>query len=141
MAAGIRESEESVFNMAFAYLKRIDRLLYFCQESGSKQDIDAWLNYLRAVYRELSVKLKDEEEDEILGKKEDGVINLNNLTKKDATFLKINCLFMDPSVKINNKSKILFLLDQLDVRMRKKLQQKGMLLPSKSDPKFAVLKR
>lgn len=136
-----KESEESVFNMAFAYLKRIDKLLYFCQESGTKQDIDAWLNYLRAVYRELAVKLTTDEEQEILGKREDGKADLSNPSADDATFLKINPLIMNPEIKVQNKGQILFLLDQLDVRIRRKLQQKGMLLPSKGDPRFAVLKR
>jgi len=136
------KSEESVFNMAFAYLKRIDRLLYFSQEAATKQDVNAWLNYLRAIYREVSVKLKtDEEEDKILGKKEDKKADLNNLTKEDATFLNINRLFNDLPTKAINKPKILFLLDQLDVKLRKILQKKGMLLPSKDDPLWAVTKR
>jgi len=137
----VKESEESVFNMAFAYLKRIDRLLYFCQEAAAKQDVDAWLNYLRCVYRELSVKLKKGEEDEILGTNEDKKIDMENLSYKDATFLNLNRLINDLLSRVQNKPMILFLLDQLDVKIRQKLQKKGMLLPSKDDPRFAVLKR
>lgn len=135
------ESEQSVFNMAFAYLSRIDRLLYFCQEAATKQNVDAWLTYLRAVNRELSVKLEDKEEEEIFGKLEDNKIDINNLKKEDATFMKINCLMNDARTRIQNKARILFLLDLLDIKIRQKLQKKGMLLPSKSDPRFAVTKR
>jgi len=139
------KSEESVFNMAFAYLKRIDRLLYFCQEAGTKQDIDAWLNYLRAVYREVSVKLvineKVNEENDILGTKQDLEMDLNNLTSKEANFRNINILINNLQTKNINKSRILFLLEQLDIKLRRQLQKKGMLLPSKDDPMWAVLKR
>ena len=110
-------------------------------ECATTQDVDSWLNYLRAVYRELAVKLTEDEEDEILGKSNGSKIDLNKLERKDATFLQINILVGNLSTKYQNKSKILFLLDQLDVKIRKKLQSKGMLLPSKSDPRFAVLKR
>lgn len=136
-----REGEESIFNMAFAYLQRIDRLLYFCQEAATKQDVDAWLNYLRAVFRELSVKLKPEEKEEILGIKRTEKINFNNLKEEDATFSNLNRLINDTQSRVNNKRIILFLLDELDMKVRAKLQKKGMLLPSKDDPRYAVTKR
>jgi len=136
-----REGEESIFNMAFAYLQRIDRLLYFCQEAATKQDVDAWLNYLRAVFRELSVKLKPEEKEEILGTKRTEQINLDNIKEEDATFRNLNKLVNNTLTRTNNKSKILFLLDELDMKVSAKLQKKGILLPSKDDPRYAVTKR
>jgi len=35
----------------------------------------------------------------------------------------------------------LFLLDKLEIKIRRKLQERGMLLPSKADPRFAILER
>jgi len=143
--AGERYSEESVFNMALAYLKRIDRILYFCQEAASRQDMDRWLTYLRGVYREVSVKLDDNEKKSVLGdplKK----INLKTLTddfieEKEANFKNIYFLINNRKLRISHKQIILFLIDALDVKIRGLLQKKGMLLPSKDDPNFAVLKR
>jgi len=139
------KSEESVFNMALAYLKRIDTLLYFCQEAALKQDKEKWLGYLRAIYRETSVKLKDDEKKEILGDPNEK-IDLETLTDKfieeeEANFKNIYFLMNNPELRTRYEQIILFLLDALDVKLRGKLQKKGMLLPSREDPRFAILKR
>jgi len=118
------ESNESVFNMAMAYLQRIDKLLYKAQESAQIQDIDSWLNYLYCIRRELSVKLIDEEE-----------VELKNM------LVNIKKIIQDPRKKITCRSEILGKLDEIDIYMRKKLQQRGMLLPNRSDPRFAILER
>ncbi len=134
--------EESVFNMALAYLKRIDKLLTLCQHSAFTGNTEGWLNHLRGVYREASVRLKEDERKEITGK--DQKINLktlldNNIQEKEATFKNINYLINDVRIKNQHKKTILFLLDSLEIKLRTKLQQKGMLLPSKQDPTKAVL--
>lgn len=138
-------SDESVFNMALAYLLRIDKLLYKCQEAAIEQNIDNWRNYLRAVYRELSVKLDPKEKEWINGSPDDKttIEELLNeyVTEEEATFLNINKLANNIHIRTKHKQKILFLLDALDVKIRSKLQQKGMLLPSKEDVRYAVTKR
>ena len=55
------DNQESVFNMALAYLKRIDRLLYMCSMASMSGDIERWNTTLRAVYRELAIKLSSKE--------------------------------------------------------------------------------
>ena len=124
MNMGQYNSEESFFNMAVAYLERIDKLLYKCQESAIGQNIDEWRNYLRALYREASVKLNDTERKEIEDK-----------------FKLVNNLANNPMSRSVRKQEILYALDLLDIHLRTKLQQKAMLLPSKSDPRYAVLNR
>ena len=124
MNMGQYNSEESFFNMAVAYLERIDKLLYKCQESAIGQNIDEWRNYLRALYREASVKLNDVERKEIEDK-----------------FKLVNNLANNPMSRSVRKQEILYALDLLDIHLRTKLQQKAMLLPSKSDPRYAVLNR
>lgn len=139
------KSEESFFNMALAYLTRIDKLLYRCQESAIKQDVNEWRQNLAAVFRELSIKLNENEEKEITGD-ESNVKDLkslldSNVTYKEATFANINYLANNPMIKLKYKSLILLLLDRLEIKIRRELQKKGMLLPSKSDPRYAVLNR
>ena len=118
------KSDESFFNMAIAYLERINKILYRCQEAAMTQNIDEWRNCLRALYRELSIKLKKIERDEV-----------------ETKFTEINNIANIPGLKITQRQKILFLLDQLDIHLRSKLQEKAMLLPSKSDPRYAILNR
>lgn len=117
-------TEESAFNMAFAYLKRIDKILYFCWFHSRQRNIDGWLQDLRALYRELSVKIKIEEDKDI----QDDFKAINKICNDRARFA-------------TEKKQVLFRLDQLEVKMRRLLQKRGMLLPSKSDPRFAILER
>ena len=137
--------EESVFNMALAYLKRIDKLLYLCQQAATQENMGEWIKYLRGVYREASVKLNDYEKKEIVGDYTEK-INLKTLTDsiitpEEANFKNIYYLINDPRLKIKNKSTILFLIDALEIKIRGKLQKKGMLLPSKDDPRMAITQR
>lgn len=141
----IHESEESVFNMAMAYLKRIDIILYKCQDAARRQDIDSWRIELRALWRELSVKIKTEEEKDILGDFKTKV-NLSRLLDsyiepEEATFKNVDYIANNIELKMKHKTIILYLLDALEVKMRRKLQEKNMLLPSRADPRFAVLER
>lgn len=120
----IFKSDESEFNMAFAYLKRIDTLLYACQDSALKYEPNSWLTNLRGVYRELSVKLKEPE-----------------MIELEKYFVEIYTILNDHANAYRNKSLALSKIDALDIKLRKKLQERGMLLPSKDDPRYAVLKR
>jgi len=138
------ESQESAFNFAVEYLKQISESLKMCSFASANEDPHEWSKWLRNCYRQLSVKLEDEEIAEIIGKND---VNLshkdiveNPQKKENINFRSIYHL-MQPQYYKTHKSIIMFLLDSLEVRIRRKLQQKGMLLPSKSDPKFAILER
>lgn len=117
-------TEESAFNFAVEYLRDISTSLKMCKQYASFGNIDGWVAWLRIVYRELSCKTNDDEDDDF-----------------DNDFRKINRLMNNPSTKLKNRVEILYLLDQLEKKIRKTLQKKGMLLPSKEDPRFAVLQR
>ena len=147
-------NEESVFNMALAYLKRIDKLLYFCNMSALNGDIVKWNNFLRAYYRELSIRFTEKEVEEIEGKApylididKDDKLNIseskamNNLTKDYANFSNINLLINNPKYFSLYRKQILFLLDALEIKLRRKMQEKGMGLPSKDDPRKAITQR
>lgn len=118
------KTDESAFNFALEYLKDISTSLKMCKQYASLSNTDGWLAWLRIVYRELACKTNETEDKEF-----------------DALFREINRLMNNPQNKIKNRTYILYLLDQLEIKIRKKLQAKGMLLPSKEDPRFAVLQR
>lgn len=139
------ESDQSVFNMAMAYLKRIDMLLYRSQEAALSQNLDTYWSYLRAIYREISVKLTNDEKKIINGDPKQRV-DLKSLldeeiTPEECNFKNINFLLNKKEIRFRFKTRILFLLDGLDIKLRGFLQQKGMLLPGRSDPRFAILER
>lgn len=147
-------NQESIFNMALAYLKRVDKILYLCNMSSLNGDISKWNNFLRAYYRELSIKFSDDEKEEVEGK-EPWLIDINknnflngieinllkNLKKEHANFQNINLLINNPRYLNKYRKQILFLLDALEIKLRGKMQEKGMGLPSKDDPRRAITRR
>jgi hypothetical protein len=118
------QSDESAFNFAVEYLKRISNALLMCEQYATIGSDTNWISWLRVVFRQLSCKTKPTEDEEF-----------------NQDFREINKLMNNPGDRIRNRSKILYMLDRLETKLRKKLQAKGMLLPSKEDPRFAVLQR
>lgn len=118
------ESEESVFNFAVEYLKGIKQSLECCKALAMQHNTRGWINQLRIVYRELSVKTNEEEDEDF-----------------EKLFEETYNLMKDEESEIENHSKIMRRLDALEIKLRKTLQNKGMLLPSKADPRFAILER
>lgn len=107
------EKKESVFHMASAYLARIDKLLYLSQEAALRYDADSWLNYLRAIERELSIEISAEEKEEI-----------------EKAFEAVTEISSDPERKTKEKQKLFFKLHILDKKLREIMQKKKMLLPA-----------
>lgn len=118
------ESEESAFNIGFDYLKVTLYSFVMCNQCASMKNIDGWYDWLRVAYRQASCKT-NETEDELI--------------EKD--FQEINKMLNDKVKRIREKNTILYKLDKLEIKLRKILQKKGMLLPSKDDPKYAILQR
>ncbi len=139
------QTEESIFNMAVEYLKGFNQSLKMCKLYSSRGDIDSWVTWLRTAYRELSIKLDDKEMESLKGDPQKK-IDLEKLTDQiieddEANFININFLMNKPKFKIQYKRTILYLLDTLEIKIRKLAQKKGMLLPSKSDPHYAITRR
>ena len=114
---------ESFFNMGVAYLKRIDKILYLCWMNSQAYNVAGWLSQLRALFRELSVKMSDTEQEDLL---------------KD--FTPINQI-VNSSVNPSNLNQVLSLLDKLEIKLRGIAQKKGMLLPGKEDQRLAITQR
>ena len=116
--------DESAFNFAAEYLKGVKENLTLCKVTAFNQDIDGWLKALRNLYRDITPLTKEKEDENI-----------------EEDFKQLYIQFNDEKNKRMNKAYILYLLDKLEIKLRKMLQQKGMLLPQKSDPRFAILER
>lgn len=116
------QSDESAFNFAIEYLKSINNSLNMCKSYAAEKNFRGWYDWLRIAFRESTVKLRDPEIDEF-----------NALFEEIADMMREN----DP----DNNSTLLSKLDFLEIKLRRIIQARGMLLPSKSDPKFAILER
>lgn len=131
----------SVFNMAMAYLTRIDKLLTQASFYSFHGDIDSWQKILRALYREVSIKLGKEEIPLIEGEEETMMAKGDKVTYKNSTFWNLNILLNDPASYKRRKREIMAMLDIIEQKLRRKMQEKDMLLPGKNDPRFAILER
>lgn len=118
------DTSQSAFNFAVGYLEQIKETLGLCNMAQMHHNPTLWINYLSVLHTQLSAKTNSTEDKDIF---------------KD--FSEINKLLNDPDDRVNKKGDILGKLRLLDMKLRKMLQKKGMLLPGKDDPKFAVLKR
>ena len=118
------KSEESVFNFAVDYLKGISNGLKMCEQCAAMGNAEGWVSWLRIVFRQLSAKTNDKEDDDF---------------NKD--FQRINGLINNPETRKTKRNTIFWLLDMLESKLRKTLQKKGMLLPGKENPYAAVTKR
>ena len=116
-------NSESYFNMGVAYLKRIDKILYLCWMNSQAYNVSGWLSQLRALFRELSVKMNLKEQEEIY-----------------TDFTPINQI-INVGVNSSNLNSILSKLDKLEIKLRGVAQKKGMLLPGKEDQSLAITQR
>ena len=131
--------EESIFNMALAYLKRIDRLLTLSTMHCMNNNIRGWSTSLVSLLRELSVKLTEEEYDKIDGTEVTlHEVKKNDIKREDCTMKNVNALINNPISFHNNKKEILYMMHHIEIKMRRQMQKKGMLLPSKDDPSKAI---
>jgi hypothetical protein len=150
----IEYNQESIFNMALAYLKRIDKLLYMCDIHSMNGDVYKWNSCLMIIFRELCIKLSKEERLDmegdyinIIDKDKDNQLDnneiylINSLSINNANFKNLNFLINNPVYMAKYKKQILFLLHELEMKIRIKMQEKGMLLPSKDDPRRAITQR
>ena len=114
-------SEQSAFNFGVSYLMQIDHSFKMATQASADKDLEGWCSWSRAVFRYLSAKLSTEEDQEFI-------------TLFNAVYEQINRNGLK-----RKRMQIGLLLDEIDRQLKKKLQSKGMLLPSKNDPKYAIL--
>lgn len=118
------ESNESAFNFAVEYLKSIKISFDQAKICAINRNIDGWYHWLLAAYREISLMTEEKEDEEI----EDKLKNINKMLN-------------NAEEKVTKIREILYELHLLEIKLRKLMQSKGMVLPKKSDPRYAVLDR
>ena len=91
-------------------------------------DIDGVVKQLRALYKEIYPKLKDDEK-QVYG-------------ELCEVILKAQALPADITRMMGalSKGKILFELEQVDIKLRYLADKHGLLMTNKEDPRFAALK-
>jgi hypothetical protein len=106
---------QNEFNMAVSYLNRLNSLFYIVDESSMKLQMDTWFHGLIAIFRELSTEMK---EDEI--KQFNTRINNINVEIQKSNQHSIR------TGKNNVKPQMYFLLNNLELDLRKVLKDSGL---------------
>lgn len=118
----IQNEEGESWNMAKAYLQRIDQILTACDLAQMKGDIKGWQGTLIALYKEIYPKLKPEEQHQ--------AEILENMMRKE-----IN----NPVIQRNKdpkKNKKFFSTEPLlvfELFLRTMLEKKNLLTPKTGD--------
>jgi len=60
----MKNETDPLFNMNLAYLERVNELLRICSDFSIKNNYVSWYNTIRAIYREISALLNEEEKEE-----------------------------------------------------------------------------
>jgi len=142
MADNTTAKSGSVFNMAVLYLTRIDKLLTQASYYSFHGDIYSWQKTLRGLYREVCIKLNGDEmkdidgDDKKLFNPDKDIINYSS-----SNFMNLNVLINNKKYYLIKRKGILYMLDNIEQKIRRKMQEKDMLLPGKNDPRFSILER
>jgi len=125
---------ESKFNAGIAYLMRIDKILTCCWQASFAGDYMSWYKHLTTLYRELVVKLKDNEDKSIWGKTEDKFdVDKNEITRENSTFINLHRIMNNRTHQKTKIKEIMLMLSLIEVKIRLLAQSKSMLLPNKMD--------
>tara|TARA_R100001132_G_scaffold12993_1_gene11958 strand:+ start:115 stop:492 length:378 start_codon:yes stop_codon:yes gene_type:complete len=117
------EQDKSAYNMAIAYLQRIDELLKLCNESSINNRVDVWFHAVKALYRELCPFMNY--------KKKEEIEKLLDRCYKSQTDLRTK----QPIKSFDSN-----LLGKAEILLRELMSRKGLLVPKADDPSQAVLK-
>jgi len=138
------ESDESAFNFAVAYLKRVNDLMYVSAEAKAQRELRRWFDTIRATFGEVRIKFNTKEIRELMELEkiitkifmENPEIDLGDYKE---VFIRGRLVHI-PNHLIK-REELFNLIDDYDYKIRKLADNYGMLLPGKSDPRFAILKR
>jgi hypothetical protein len=120
----IPETEhKSAFNMAIAYLSRLDELLKLSNESAIKNKVDVWYPTVKALYRELCPFMDEKKKEEIKN-----LLDGCHSTQRDLR------------TKQPIKSYDYGGLEKAEILLRELMSKKGLLVPRADDPAQAILK-
>lgn len=138
------ESQESVFNFAVAYLKKVNELLYIAAEAQGQRDLRRWFDVLRVIGENVYMKFKESEIEELqlMDDKIEKVFRENQeINFGDYKFV----IVMGKARKVPNypleREQLYDMIKLYQRRILKLADKYGLLLPGKSDPRFAVLER
>lgn len=123
----MEERQQSEFNMAVAYLNRLNLLFYAADEAAMGLDLYTWQHCLWVLFRELSTEMKEDEINKFTGDIEAAAEQVNtNITKTSRTG------------KTEVQPELYKRLHDLELRLRKVLKESGLQMRMSEDASKAL---
>lgn len=117
-----KSEQESLFNPALKYVESLAHLMDALDVMFLKSDLDGAYRVLMRIYNRVEHKFNEEECKPMIKLINEAIPLLNKQKTKNAG-------------ELNE------ILNNLDRELKRAMNKKGLLMPSKEDPRFAVLKR
>lgn len=116
------DRQQSEFNMAVAYLGRLNALFYAADEAAMELDLYTWQHSLWVLFRELSTEMKDEEIESFTNDMEATASDVNAALARNTR-----------SGKNEIKPDLYKKLHELEMRLRKVLKSSGLQMRMTED--------
>jgi len=133
------EEEKTMYHMGFAYMNRLNLLLYQCNEYARNDDIEMWYKALMNLYKELETQMNETE-------RENEEKNLIAAKKKYDEYVKVYSNYMvtisnprNRGYPFNVPNDVLEFMFKWEISLRKIIDRIGMLMPKAEDARFAML--
>ena len=115
------------WNMAEAFLRRVDAILWECKVNRGQGSFDEWYRSLDNLYVETSSKLKEKASKEI------------DTKLKDTAALAAKFQTSGGNLLNADAGKLAFNLREIDILLHKALDEKGLLTPKAPDARTAIV--
>jgi len=120
------ERTQSEFNMAVAWLNRLNEFFYISDRAHYELKAYEWLHALMILYNELSSRIKKEE-----------IIFWDSKTKELLSNVNRLNIINNRTGRISIDNKLYWDLIQFERFLHKIMDESGLLTKSKDDPRFA----
>lgn len=121
-----QESEQSSFNSALASLERIHEVKQWLGLLTIKEDLTEYYKYLKVFYKELYPMFTKEKKDQV---------------KRWRVGKCFEPLFNNCNGNTRMRNKLRNWLEEWELELRVIDQEKGMNMPKKGDPRFAMARK
>ena len=132
------DEEKTMYHMGFAYMNRLNLLLYQCNEAARIDDMEEWYKCLKNLFKELETKMNDKERETqdkelIVAEK-----FYTSFVEKRTNYLITIANPRNRSIPFIVPQEIPYFMFKWELSLRRVIDRIGMLMPSADDIRFAV---
>jgi len=132
------DEEKTMYHMGFAYMNRLNLLLYQCNEAARTDDIEAWYKALMNLLKELEAEMQGKEREEQDKTRIAGQKHFEEYQKKYANYMVTISSPRNRAYPFLIPPEIPMFMFKWELSLRRIIKRVGMLMPKADDPRFAM---